>query len=51
MVGWNDASEIFNVTLEIARRGYSEAQIGKPWAGNLLRVMDKVQRIAIDLQK
>jgi membrane dipeptidase len=46
VTGWNDASETFNVTLELARRGYSEAQIEKLWAGNLLRVMDEVQRVA-----
>jgi membrane dipeptidase len=46
LVGWNDASESFNVTLELVRRGYTEAQIGKLWSGNLLRVLDEVQRIA-----
>ena len=40
--GWNDASETFNVTLELVRRGYTEAQIGKIWSGNLLRVMEQV---------
>ncbi|HTN72918.1 MAG TPA: dipeptidase [Methylomirabilota bacterium] len=49
--GWNDASETFNVTLELARRGYTEEEIGKLWGGNLLRVMDEVQRIAHELQK
>jgi membrane dipeptidase len=49
--GWNDASETFNVTLELVRRGYTEEQIGKVWSGNLLRVMEQVQRIAADLQK
>jgi membrane dipeptidase len=49
--GWNDASETFNVTLELVRRGYSEDQIAKLWSGNLLRVMGEVQRIAKDLQK
>ena len=44
--GWNDASETFNVTLELVRRGYSEAQIGKIWSGNLLRVMEQVAKIA-----
>jgi membrane dipeptidase len=44
--GWNDASETFNVTLELVRRGYSEEQIDKLWSGNLLRVMDDVQSIA-----
>jgi membrane dipeptidase len=44
--GWNDASETFNVTLELVRRGYNEEQIAKLWSGNLLRVMDEAQRIA-----
>jgi membrane dipeptidase len=44
--GWRDASETFNVTLELVRRGYTEDQIGKIWSGNLLRVMDEVQKIA-----
>jgi membrane dipeptidase len=44
--GWNDASETFNVTLELVRRGYTEEQIGKLWSGNLLRVMDEVQATA-----
>ena len=48
--GWSDSSETFNVTLELVRRGYTEAQIGKLWGGNLLRVMDEVQRIARGLQ-
>jgi membrane dipeptidase len=44
--GWRDASETFNVTLELVRRGYTEEQIEKLWSGNLLRVMEQVQRIA-----
>ena len=51
VIGWNDASETFNVTLELVRRGYSEEQIEKLWSGNLLRVMDEVQRIASGLQQ
>jgi membrane dipeptidase len=51
VLGWNDASETFNVTLELVRRGYTEEQIEKLWGGNLLRVMDEVQRIARELQK
>ncbi len=48
--GWNDASETFNVTLELVKRGYTEEQIGKLWSGNLLRVLDEVQRIAKEIQ-
>jgi membrane dipeptidase len=44
--GWNDASETFNVTLELVRRGYTEERIGKIWSGNLLRVMDQVAKVA-----
>ncbi len=44
--GWNDASETFNVTLELVRRGYTEEQIGKLWSGNLLRVMAEVEKVA-----
>jgi membrane dipeptidase len=49
--GWNGADETFNVTLELVRRGYTEAQIAKIWSGNLLRVMDEVQKVAKGLQK
>lgn len=49
VTGWNDASETFNVTLELVRRGYSEAEIGQLWSGNLLRVLDEVQRVAATL--
>jgi membrane dipeptidase len=44
--GWNSASETFNVTLELVRRGYTEAQIDKIWSGNLLRVLGEVQKRA-----
>ena len=48
--GWQDASETFNVTLELVRRGYTEEEISKLWSGNLLRVLDENQRIAQELQ-
>lgn len=48
--GWNDASETFNVTLELVRRGYTEEQIGNLWSGNLLRVLDRVQEVAKQVQ-
>ena len=51
VIGWNDASETLNVTIELVRRGYTEAQIEKLWGGNLLRVLDEVQRVAQELQK
>ncbi len=48
--GWQDASETFNVTLELVRRGYTEDQITMIWSGNLLRVLDEVQKIATEIQ-
>ena len=48
--GWNDASQTANVTVELVRRGYNEKQIGLLWSGNLLRVLDDVQRIAAEIQ-
>lgn len=48
--GWNDASETFNVTLELVRRGYTEEEIAQLWSGNLLRVLDEVQKIAQEIQ-
>jgi membrane dipeptidase len=44
--GWSDASETFNVTLELVKRGYTEAEIGMLWSGNLLRVLDEVEAVA-----
>jgi len=43
VVGWEDASKTPNVTAELERRGYSEADIAKIWGGNLLRVMEAVE--------
>ena len=48
--GWRDASETFNVTLELVRRGYSEDDIRKLWSGNLLRVWREVERVAGEMQ-
>lgn len=47
--GWNDASETFNVTLELVERGYTQEEIAKLWGGNLLRVLDEVQSVAKNL--
>ena len=44
--GWSDASETFNVTLELVRRGYTEEEIEMLWSGNLLRVLDEVEAVA-----
>ena len=44
--GWDDASETFNVTLELVKRGYSEKEINALWNGNILRVLDQCQAIS-----
>lgn len=48
--GWNDASQTFNVTLELVKRGYTEEQIRKLWGENLLRVMEEVEKVAAEIQ-
>jgi membrane dipeptidase len=50
VTGWNDASETANVTIELVRRGYTEAQIDKLWSGNLLRLWRDVEAKARELQ-
>lgn len=46
IAGWSDASETYNVTLELVRRGYTEEDIRKLWGENLLRVLEEVQEVA-----
>ena len=45
-----DVSEVMNITIELAQRGYSEQDIEKIWSGNLLRVFTEVQAVAKNLQ-
>lgn len=40
--GCNDVSQMFRVTEELVRRGYSEKDIEKIWGGNVMRVFKKV---------
>jgi membrane dipeptidase len=51
VIGWQDASETLNVTRELVRRGYSEAQIRQLWGGNLLRVWREAEAVAGGLRK
>lgn len=44
--GCSSASQLRNVTRELLRRGYSDADIEKIWGGNWLRVMQQVQDAA-----
>ena len=46
IIGWNNAAETINVTVELVRRGYTEEHISKILGGNLLRVMEQVEAYA-----
>jgi membrane dipeptidase len=43
--GYRNESEAPNVTRELLRRGYAEADIAKVWGGNWLRVFREVERL------
>ena len=45
-----DVSGVMNITIELARRGYSEQDIEKIWSGNILRVFAEVQAVAEGIQ-
>ncbi len=47
VTGCADVSEMFHVTMEMLRRGYSETTIRKIWGGNIMRVLQK----AIDISE
>ena len=38
IIGFDDASDALNVTVELLKRGYSEDDITKIWGGNFIRV-------------
>jgi membrane dipeptidase len=46
IIGFDDESEAPNVTRELVRRGYSEADIDKIWGANFLRVFHQVEVVA-----
>ena len=46
VIGWHDAGETRNVTAELRRRHYSQADIAKLWSGNALRVLAAAERAA-----
>jgi membrane dipeptidase len=45
-LGWRDASESANITAELVRRGYDNAQIAALWGGNFLRVLRIAEEVA-----
>jgi membrane dipeptidase len=48
--GMEDVSKLPNVTYELLKRGYSEADVKKVLGENLLRVMNEVERTAKKMQ-
>ena len=46
VAGCADVSEMFQVTMELLRRGYTESQIRKIWGGNIMRVLQKAIDVA-----
>lgn len=41
-----DVSEMGNITKELVKRGYSKKEIEKIWSGNIIRVMNEVEKAA-----
>jgi membrane dipeptidase len=46
ITGWRNASESPNITAELVRRGYGQAEIAALWGGNFLRAMRAAARVA-----
>lgn len=42
--GCRRANELINITVELLRRGYDEAQIAAIWGGNIRRVINQIQQ-------
>lgn len=50
VVGCDDVSEMFRVTEELVRRGYTEEEIAKIWGANIMRVFRRVIAVSQDLK-
>ncbi len=46
VIGLQDVSQIGAITEELVKRGYSAGDIGKIWGGNIMRVLDQVEKAA-----
>ena len=42
VIGWMGADETLNVTAELLRRGYGDADVAKLWGANFMRVWQDV---------
>jgi membrane dipeptidase len=50
VLGCDDVSEMFRVTEELFRRGYTEKEIAKIWGGNIMRVFGRVIAVSRELE-
>ncbi|MDH7512869.1 MAG: dipeptidase [Clostridiales bacterium] len=50
VVGCDDVSEMFRLTAELLRRGYTEKQVEKIWGGNVMRVFRQVIEVSRKMQ-
>jgi membrane dipeptidase len=48
--GMEDCSKLPKITEALVRKGYSDAAIQKILGGNLLRVMEQVERVSREMQ-
>ncbi|MBN2246087.1 MAG: dipeptidase [Candidatus Aminicenantes bacterium] len=44
--GCSDVSQMYHITEELLRRGYSEIEIQKIWGGNIMRVFNQVIKVS-----
>ena len=44
--GCRTAADMKNITIELLRRGYSKKDIEKIWGGNIMRVLQEVEKLA-----
>ncbi|MDR3309164.1 MAG: membrane dipeptidase [Tannerella sp.] len=44
VIGCNGSNDMISITIKLLEKGYSDEDIAKIWGGNLLRVMQRVQR-------
>lgn len=43
-MGCNGSNDMINITMKLLEKGYSDEDIAKIWGGNVLRVMNAVQK-------
>lgn len=50
VVGCNDVSEMYRLTIELLRHGYKEEELRKIWGGNIMRVFQRVIEVSREMQ-